>query len=68
MNKFLIMYKMQRYVYMNGSKIDQDWNLVFIVAESQEEALNKLKLKKEFSDRFGDSDIVYEHEFVETIE
>jgi hypothetical protein len=53
---------------MNGSKIDQDWNLVFIVAESQEEALNKLKLKKEFSDRFGDSDIVYEHEFVETIE
>lgn len=67
MEKFLIRYKMNRYEYLRGSKVDKDWNLIFVDAESEDLAMEKLRAVKERSEQGGDSASIHEHEIVPTI-
>ncbi len=66
MNQYLIRYKLKTWVYM-GKSFKSKWKLVFVNATSEDEALQKLKDKKEYSEEGGDSRYLTEHEFIETI-
>ena len=58
---------MVRYPYMEASVRDEEWNFIFVKAESAAEALEKLKENKEVTTMGGDSASINDYEFIETI-
>jgi hypothetical protein len=53
---------------MRDIRNDNEWNLIFVKADTKEIALETLKKAKEYSSDGGDSAFLRDHEFVETIE
>lgn len=41
---------MKRYAYLKGYKVDEDFDFVFVKADDRNEALKKLKSKREYSE------------------
>lgn len=65
--EYFINYKLDRYEYLKGSKTDKEFTLVIVEAESETEAIAKLKAKKEYHEEGGDGNYLVKYDFIEKI-